>query len=108
MKSGDILGSWLKEKLPRVCIFQDQLRDFSKQFKLLDYKYVEVKGIKNTVKLVLDFIVWQIRYRFFREKYFFKKKVLVATFLSLVENFASIESRSGSSERISDKPNLLN
>lgn len=82
---------WLDESLPKIQAFQEQLRDYSQQFSLFDYKCIQIKGVKLTVKSILQFIVWQIRYRFFRESYFLKKKMLVAGFMSLVNTLSAVE-----------------
>lgn len=89
---------WLDESLPKIQAFQDQLRNYSQQFSLFDYKYIQIKGVKITVKSILQFIVWQIRYRFFRENYFLKKKMLVAGFISLVNTLSAIETKERSKE----------
>ncbi|MCS6961939.1 MAG: hypothetical protein NZT61_05500 [Deltaproteobacteria bacterium] len=91
--SQDKLCDWLEENLKKCTEHQMYLRDSAKQFEIIDYKFIRAESVKIFIKSVLNFLAWQIMYRFFRENYFLKRNIILDSFLSRLKFICDINER---------------
>ncbi len=85
------LEAMIDEMLGKTRDYQFFLRGLNTSLLSPDVSLIEFSSAKNFFKSLISFLVWQVKFRFFKEKFFEEKKAKTINFLFSLDFISRIK-----------------